>query len=129
MQSGSLRGLSHTEHDYDVFSFEAGSVHLESDLEGANVLFMYIIKNDPYGLRLCKTFTQVRSAPSEDISQPIQCPVEEARISVKGCSEGNLDVLKAGIFWTRSQISIWGITEHPSHICLQSDTHLQPPKY
>lgn len=33
-------------------------------------------------LRLCKMFTQVRSAPSEDISQPIQYPVEEARITV-----------------------------------------------
>lgn len=43
---------------------------------------MYIIKNDPYGVRLCKLFTQVRSTPSEDISQSIQYPIEEARITV-----------------------------------------------
>lgn len=77
----SLRGLN-TEHDCDVFSFEAGSAHLESDLEGANVLFMYVIKNDPYGLRLCKMLAPVRSTPSEDISQLIQCPAEDARIRV-----------------------------------------------
>jgi len=43
---------------------------------------MYIIKNDPYGVRLCKMFTQVRSTPSEDISQSIQYPAEEARIAI-----------------------------------------------
>lgn len=43
---------------------------------------MYVIKNDPYGLRLCKMLAPDRSTPSEDISQPIQCPAEEARISV-----------------------------------------------
>lgn len=43
---------------------------------------MYIIKNDPYGVRLCKMFTQVLSTPSEDISQSIRYPVEEASITV-----------------------------------------------
>lgn len=85
---------------------------------------MYIIKNDPYGVRLCKMFTQVCFAPSDDISQSIQYPVEEARITG---SKGNLNVLKADIFWTCSQINVWGNIEHLSHTST-SGIHLQSPK-
>lgn len=81
---------------------------------------MYIIKNDPYGVRLCKMFTQVCFTPSEDISQSIQYPIEEAKIIG---SEGNLNVLKVDIFRTCSQINIWGNTEHLSH----TSTKWHPP--
>lgn len=82
IQSDSLRRLYHAEHDYDIFSFEAGSVHLESDLKELMYYLCTLEKTIHMESDFAKCSLKVLSTPSEDISQSIRYPVEEASITV-----------------------------------------------